>query len=132
MKPVVIEDFVWCGANVTILPGVKIGEGAIVGAGSVVVKDVPKYAVVAGNPARVISHYNFDTQRWEKWFDVNKNKELVNGKGDSELCKSIDCVDDNKLSWLFGCCNTGTLRISLLLKPLTYHSKQYILTYQFH
>lgn len=60
LKPVVIEDFVWCGANVTILPGVKIGEGAIVGAGSVVVKDVPKYAVVAGNPAKVLKYRNIE------------------------------------------------------------------------
>ena len=56
----VIEDFVWCGANVTILPGVIIGEGAIVGAGSVVVKDVPKYAVVAGNPAIVLKYRNIE------------------------------------------------------------------------
>ena len=43
------------GANSTILPGVTIGEGALVGAGSVVVHDVPAGAVVAGNPARVIN-----------------------------------------------------------------------------
>jgi acetyltransferase-like isoleucine patch superfamily enzyme len=44
------------GANATLLPGVVIGENALVGAGSVVVKDVPAGAVVAGNPARVIGH----------------------------------------------------------------------------
>ena len=44
------------GANVTLLPGVVIGENALVGAGSVVVRDVPPGAVVVGNPARVISH----------------------------------------------------------------------------
>lgn len=53
-KPVVIEDFVWCGANVTIMPGVTIGEGAVIGAGSVVVKNVQKGAVVGGNPARIV------------------------------------------------------------------------------
>lgn len=53
-KPVVIGDFVWCGANVTILPGVTIGEGAIIAAGSVVTKDVPPLAIVGGNPARTI------------------------------------------------------------------------------
>ena len=42
------------GANATVLPGVRIGEGALVGAGSVVTRDVPPGAVVAGNPARVI------------------------------------------------------------------------------
>lgn len=44
------------GANATILPGVVIGEGALVGAGAVVTKDVPDYAVVAGNPARVLRY----------------------------------------------------------------------------
>lgn len=53
-KPVVIEDDVWIGGRVTILPGVKIGKGAIIGAGSVVTKDVAKYNVVAGNPARTV------------------------------------------------------------------------------
>lgn len=53
-RPIVIEDKVWIGINATILPGVKIGKGAIVGAGSVVTKDVPAMAVVAGNPARII------------------------------------------------------------------------------
>lgn len=53
-RPIVIEDKVWIGINSTILPGVKIGYGAIVGAGSVVTKDVPAMTVVAGNPARII------------------------------------------------------------------------------
>ena len=50
---VVIGNDVWIGANSTILSGVTIGDGAIIGAGSVVRRDVPPYAVVAGNPARV-------------------------------------------------------------------------------
>ena len=53
-RPIVIEDKVWIGIAATILPGVKIGYGAIVGAGSVVTKDVPPMTVVAGNPARII------------------------------------------------------------------------------
>lgn len=52
--PIVIGDKVWIGINSTVLPGVKIGYGAIVGAGSVVTKDVPAMSVVAGNPARII------------------------------------------------------------------------------
>ena len=53
-RPIVIEDKVWIGINSTILPGVKIGYGAIVGAQSVVTHDVPPMTIVAGNPARVI------------------------------------------------------------------------------
>ena len=53
-RPVVIENDVWIGARVIILPGVHIGTGAVVGAGSVVTKDVPCYAVVGGNPARIL------------------------------------------------------------------------------
>lgn len=52
--PIIIEDKVWIGINSTILPGVRIGYGAIVGAGSVVTKDVPAMTIVAGNPARII------------------------------------------------------------------------------
>ena len=53
-KPVVIRKNAWIGAGVTILPGVTIGENAIVGAAAVVTKDVPPNAVVVGNPARVL------------------------------------------------------------------------------
>lgn len=55
-KPVIIKDDVWIGGRVTILPGVTIGQGAVVGACSVVTRDVPPYAVVAGNPARVVKY----------------------------------------------------------------------------
>ncbi|WP_280527855.1 sugar O-acetyltransferase [Actinomyces trachealis] len=53
-KPIRVENDVWFGSNAVILPGVTIGEGAIVAAGAVVTKDVPAGHVVAGNPARVI------------------------------------------------------------------------------
>lgn len=53
-KDVIIEDGVWCGCNVTILKGVRIGKGAVIAAGSVVTKDVPPYSIVGGNPAKVI------------------------------------------------------------------------------
>ena len=52
-KPVIIGDDVWIGGRVIILPGVNVGKGAIIGAGSVVTKDVPPNAIVAGNPATV-------------------------------------------------------------------------------
>jgi carbonic anhydrase/acetyltransferase-like protein (isoleucine patch superfamily) len=53
-RPVRIERNVWIGFDACVLPGVTIGEGAVVGARSVVAEDVPPYTVVAGNPARVI------------------------------------------------------------------------------
>lgn len=53
-KPITICDDAWIGMNCIILKGVTIGEGAIVGAGSVVTKDVPAWTVVAGNPAKVV------------------------------------------------------------------------------
>lgn len=53
-KPIKICDDAWIGMNCIILKGVTIGEGAIIGAGSVVTKDVPAWTVVAGNPARII------------------------------------------------------------------------------
>lgn len=57
-EPVRIEDDVWIGARAIILPGLTIGTGSIVGAGAVVTKNVPPYAVCAGNPARVIKYRN--------------------------------------------------------------------------
>jgi acetyltransferase-like isoleucine patch superfamily enzyme len=56
VRPVVIEDNVWIGARAIVLPGVTIGEGSVVSAGSVVMADVPPYTVVAGNPARRVSN----------------------------------------------------------------------------
>lgn len=56
--PVIIGDKVWIGDKATILPGIKIGEGAIIAANSVVTKDVPSYSVVGGNPAKVIKKIN--------------------------------------------------------------------------
>jgi acetyltransferase-like isoleucine patch superfamily enzyme len=54
--PIVIEDDAWIGFNATILKGVRIGQGAVVGAATVVTKDVPAYTIVAGNPATIIGH----------------------------------------------------------------------------
>ena len=53
-RPVVIHDDVWIGTRSMILKGVTIGEGAIIGAGAVVTRDVPPFSIVAGNPARVV------------------------------------------------------------------------------
>lgn len=53
-KDVVIKNSVWIGDHAIVLPGVRVGEGSVIGAGSVVTKDVPKWKVVGGNPAKVI------------------------------------------------------------------------------
>ena len=53
-KKILIKKNAWIGAQVSILPGVTIGENAIVGTGSIVTKDIPDNAVAVGNPARVI------------------------------------------------------------------------------
>lgn len=53
-RPIVIEDGVWIGGHVSILPGVRIGKGSVIGAGSVVTRDIPAGKVAAGNPCRVI------------------------------------------------------------------------------
>lgn len=53
-KPITVGDNVWFGGNVTVLPGVTIGENTIVGAGSVVTKDLPANVLAVGNPARIV------------------------------------------------------------------------------
>ncbi len=53
-KPIIVKDFAWIAYNAIILPGVTVGVGAVVGAGAVVTKDVPDYAVVVGNPSKVV------------------------------------------------------------------------------
>ena len=66
---IVIEDDVWLGLNVCVMDGVTIGRGAVVGAGSVVTKDIPAYAIAGGVPARVIS-YRGSGQRTEEPHDA--------------------------------------------------------------
>jgi maltose O-acetyltransferase len=61
--PVVIEDDVWLGARVIVLPGIRIGRGAIIGAGAIVSKDVPPYAICVGNPARIVRYRNDSKER---------------------------------------------------------------------
>lgn len=66
-KPVVIEEDVWIGANATILSGVTLGRGCVVGAGSIVTKSVPPYYVVAGNPATPIkTRLNLNQEHLQK------------------------------------------------------------------
>lgn len=65
-SPVSIGDFVWLGEQVIVLKGVSIGERSIVGAGSVVTRDVPSYSIAVGSPARVVKRYDHDQHAWIK------------------------------------------------------------------
>ena len=83
---IVIGNDVWIGLNVTILGGVTVGDGAVLAAGAIVTKDVPPYAIVGGNPAKIIK-YRFSKEQIEKllkikWWDwplwkVYDNMELI-------------------------------------------------------
>lgn len=64
VKPVFIEDNVWIGESVCILPGVRIGYGSVIGALSVVSKDIPPYCIAVGSPAKVIKIYDFNEEHW--------------------------------------------------------------------
>jgi len=68
--PIIVEDDVWIGIDAMIMSGVKIGKGAVVAARSVVTKDVPPYAIVAGNPAKIIK-YRFNEEIINRLYKVN-------------------------------------------------------------
>jgi len=71
--PVTIEDNVWVGANVTICPGVTIGKNSVIGAGSVVVHDIPANAIAVGNPCRVLREINeHDMTHYYKDFPITE------------------------------------------------------------
>ena len=65
-SPVYIKDNVWIGELVSILPGVTIGEGSIIGSNSVVSKDIPPYSIAVGVPAKVVKKYNSELRKWVK------------------------------------------------------------------
>ncbi len=77
-KEIVIGNDVWIGANAIILRGVNVSDGAVIGAGAVVTKDVPPYAIVAGNPAKVIKYRFSDEMIKEllelKWWNFTDDK----------------------------------------------------------
>ena len=78
VKPVYIEDYVWIGNRASIAPGVRIGEGAIIGMGAVVFEDVPPLAIVIGNPAKVLTYRtkpDFDRLK-EAGSDIDPYKEV--------------------------------------------------------
>lgn len=65
-SPVVIEDDVWIGEGVAILPGVRIGRGSVIGTMSIVTRDIPEYSVCMGSPATVVKKFVFDSGLWER------------------------------------------------------------------
>ena len=68
-KPIIIGDNVWIGARATLLPGVTIGEGAVVGACAVVSKDLPPWSIAVGNPARVVGRRILKEEAHEEKYD---------------------------------------------------------------
>ena len=71
--PIIIEDDVWIGTNAIILSNVKVGKGAVVAAGSVVTKDVPPFAIIGGNPGRIIK-YRFSEEVIQILKDIDLNQ----------------------------------------------------------
>lgn len=63
--PVVIGNNCWFGDRVFIMPGVRIGDGVVIGAGSIVTKDIPPNSIAVGIPAKVIKKFSANTKRWE-------------------------------------------------------------------
>ena len=82
-EPIIVENDVWIAANVTIKENVRVGNGAVVAMGSLVTKDVPPYALVGGNPAKVIK-FRFNEKQieellkiaWWNWSDEEVAKVL--------------------------------------------------------
>jgi serine acetyltransferase len=64
LKPISVGDGAWIGENVCII-GASIGKNSVVGANSVVTKDIPDYSIAVGSPAKVIKYYNFETKSWD-------------------------------------------------------------------
>ena len=66
VKPVRIKQYAVIGSGVSVMPGVTVGNNAIIGTNAVVTQDIPDYSVAAGIPAKVIRKYNFDSRNWER------------------------------------------------------------------
>ena len=96
---IIIEDDVWFGENVTVLSGVHIGQGALIAAGSIVTKDIPPYAIVAGNPAKVIKN-RFSDELIKELMKIDYGKltpEMIRAN-ESQLYKSL--IEKEQLEWM--------------------------------
>ena len=80
ISQITIENDCWIGANVVITSGVTIGKHSVIAAGSIVTKDVPAYSIVAGNPAKIIKLYDFESERWTKYSDLTNQNYPSYGK----------------------------------------------------
>lgn len=76
IHPTIIGDDVWIGAHSCIKAGITIGDGAIIGMGSVVVKDVPPFTIVAGNPAKIIRRRFDESQGKQHIVDISDNEKV--------------------------------------------------------
>lgn len=85
LKEVKVGKNTWIGGDVIILPGVKIGEGVVVGGGSVVTKNVPDYAIIGGNPAKVIKYRDIELYNKLK----NEDKIYLRLKVNNEIQSSV-------------------------------------------
>lgn len=95
--PIIINDDVWIGCNVTILSGVEIGRGAVIAAGSVVTKDVAPYAVAGGNPAKTIS-MRLSPQEIEYAKKIDFSKLDLNNIADDDVSLFYTRPDEEVLS----------------------------------
>ena len=66
IRGVFVDDGVWIGNDVIVLPNVHIGKKSIIGAGSVVTKDIPEYCIAVGNPAKVIKKFYIKEKKWKQ------------------------------------------------------------------
>lgn len=92
------------GANVTVIGDVKIGHGSIIGANSLVLKDIPPFSIAVGNPAKVIKRYNFENKKWTTEFE-----NLTNFMSEDEYKVELKQYDGNSLPLLASGKNFGDL-----------------------
>lgn len=96
---IVVDDDVWFGHSTTILSGVHIGQGAVIAAGAVVTKDVPPYAIVAGNPARII-RYRFGEELVEQLLKIDYSSLSPNMIREHEKELYTKLEDENQIDWM--------------------------------